>query len=273
MFNRPVGVFLGLETSFNPFSMHPVYRERLAGLPLAERVAAMRDPEIRAALIKPEGVLNHPFRNTVRRFEQMYQMSDPAEYEPDPSTSIAAIAARRGVTPDEVVYDMLLEKDGHALLMVASANYGDRNLDSSLQLMKRDDTVLALGDGGAHYGMICDASYSTYTLTHWTRDRTRGEKLGVAEAVHMLTDQPAKLHGFRDRGRLVAGLKADVNVIDMDRLSLPSPIVVRDLPGGGKRLTQLSEGYEATLVSGVVIQRNGQDTGARPGKLVRDAGF
>jgi N-acyl-D-aspartate/D-glutamate deacylase len=272
VFNRPVGVILGLESTFHPFSMHPYYVEHLAHLPLPERVKAMRTPQARAALIKPEGVLNHPFKNTVRRFEQMYLMGEVADYEPDPSESIAAIAAARGVTCDEVAYEMLLMNEGRAKLMVASANYGDRNLDSTLALMKRDDTVLALGDGGAHYGLICDASYSTYTLTHWVRDRSRGERIDLAKAVNMLTDQPAKLHRFRDRGRLEAGMKADLNVIDMDRLKLYSPTVVHDLPGGGKRLTQNAEGYVATFVSGVAIQRDGVDTGARPGKLVRNAG-
>jgi N-acyl-D-aspartate/D-glutamate deacylase len=273
IFNRPVGVILGLEASLHPFSMHPLYIEKLAKLPLAERVAEMRKPEVRATLIQPEGVLNHPFRNVVRRFEQMYLMEEVAEYEPHPSTSIAAIAAARGLPPDEVVYDMLLQNEGRAKLMVASANYADRNLDVTLELLKRDDTVLALGDGGAHYGMICDASYSTFTLTHWVRDRSRGERIDLAQAVNMLCDQPAKLHRFRDRGRLAPGMKGDLNLIDMDRLKLYSPTVVYDLPGGGKRLSQSADGYVATYVSGVAIQRDGVDTGARPGKLVRDAGF
>jgi N-acyl-D-amino-acid deacylase len=272
VFNRPVGVILGLEASFHPFSMHPYYIEHLAKLPLAERVKAMRSPEARAALIKPEGVLNHPFKNTVRRFEQMYFMGELADYEPHPSTSVAALAAARGVSVDEVVYEMLLMNEGRAKLMVASANYGDRNLDTTLELLKRDDTVMALGDGGAHYGMICDASYSTFTLSHWVRDRARGARLDLAQAVHMLCDQPAKLHRFRDRGRLQVGMKGDLNIIDMDKLKLFSPTVVHDLPGGGKRLTQAAEGYVATFVSGVAIQRDGVDTGARPGKLVRDAG-
>jgi N-acyl-D-aspartate/D-glutamate deacylase len=272
VFNRPLGVILGLEASFHPFSMHPLYVEKLAKLSLAERVAEMRKPEVRAALIQHDGVLNHPFRSVVRRFEQMYLMSDPADYEPDPSTCVVKLAAARGISPDEVVYDMLLLNEGRSLLLVAAANYGDRNLDTTLELLKRDDTVLALGDGGAHYGMICDASYSTYTLTHWVRDRARGARLDLAEAVQMLCEQPAKLHGFRDRGRLERGMKADVNVIDFDRLTLFSPTVVRDLPGGGKRLTQAAGGYVATLVAGDVIQREGVDTGARPGRLVRDAG-
>ena len=273
VFNRPVGVILGLDASFHPFSMHPVYIEQLAPLPLAQRVARMRDPEVRAALIKPQGVLNHPFHTAVRRFTKMYPMGDPANYEPDPSTSIAAIAAARGVTADEVAYDMLLEDQGRAMLMVAGANYAASNLDAAREMLQSDDAILALGDGGAHYGMICDASYSTYALTHWVRDRTRGERLDLSKTVQMMTDRTARLMGFNDRGRLAPGMKADVNIIDMDRLKLFSPTIVYDLPGGGKRLTQTAEGYVATLCAGVAIQREGVDTGARPGRLVRDAGL
>ena len=273
VFNRPVGLILGLDASFNPFSMHPVYIEQLAHLPLAQRVARMRDPDIRAALMKPEGVLNNPIRNVVRRFTQMYPMGNPANYEPDPSTSIAAIAAARGVTADEVAYDLMLEDEGRAMLLVASANYTARNLDAALEMLQSDHAILALGDGGAHYGMICDASYSTYALTHWVRDRTRGERLDLSKTVHMMSERPAKLMGFSDRGRLAPGMKADVNVIDMDRLKLFSPTVVHDLPGDGKRLTQTAEGYVATLVAGLAIQRDGVDAGARPGRLIRNPGL
>jgi N-acyl-D-aspartate/D-glutamate deacylase len=272
IFNRPVGVILGFELSFNPFSGHPLYMEHLAKLPLDQRVAEMRKPHVRARLIQPEGDLQNPLRRLFRRFSQMYPMGVLADYEPDPATSVTAMAAARGVSRDEVALDLMLEEDGRAKLLVAATNYSERNLDATLELMKHDAVVMALGDGGAHYGMISDASYTTFTLTHWVRDRARGEKLDLAKAVQMLCDAPAQLYGFRDRGRIAPGMKADLNVIDLDRLKLFSPTVVHDLPGGGKRLAQAAEGYVATYVSGVAIQRDGRDTGARPGKLVRDAG-
>lgn len=273
IFNRPIGVVLGLEGSFNPFSMHPYYVEHLAKLPLAERVAEMRKPNVRAQIVQPAGVMDHPFGHTMRRFNQMFRLGEVADYEPDRANSVESIAASRGVSADEVAYDMLLEQDGRAMLLVAAANYADGNLDTALEMMRREETILGLGDGGAHLGFVSDASYTTFTLTHWTRDRTQGERLGLAEAVRMLTSAPARSHRFHDRGRIAPGLKADLNIIDMDRLTLRSPSIVYDLPGGAKRMTQKADGYVATYVSGVAIRREGEDTGARPGRLVRDAGI
>ncbi len=271
VFNRPSGVILALETGFHPFMGHPKFVEHLAKLPHAERVAAMRQPDVRAALLKPMGASTHPFATLLAQFNLIFPLRGASDYEPAASTSIAAVAAARGVSPYEVAYDLLMENDGRGKLMVATTNYGEGNLNSSLKMMRRDDTVLALGDGGAHYGLICDASYTTFQLAHWVRDR-KGERLGLAEAVHMMTDQPARLYSFRDRGRIAPGLKADLNVIDMDRLTLHPPEVVSDLPAGGRRLTQTADGYVATLVSGRTIMRDGVDTGARPGKLVRSVG-
>ncbi len=266
VFNRPGGGIAGLENNYHPFAEHPLYKERLAHLPLAARVAEMRKPEVRAALLAPDAALA-----TSAPFDALFPLGDPADYEPHPSTSVAALAAARGMNPFEVVYDMLLERDGRAKLLRTMTGYVDRNLDTALELLQHKDTVLALGDGGAHYGFVCDASYTTTNLTHWVRDRQRGGRLGLAEAVAMLTDAPARLYGFRDRGRLAPGLKADVNIIDMDRLTLHAPEMVHDLPAGGRRLDQQADGYVATLVSGQPIQRDGKDTGARPGRLVRDA--
>jgi N-acyl-D-amino-acid deacylase len=271
VFNRPVGVILGLPASFNPFSGHPFYVEHLAKLPLEARVAEMRKPEVRARLLQGEGDTGHPMQRTFRNFEQMYPMGRVADYEPDGAMSIAAQARAKGVTPYEIALDHMLQDEGRAMLFIASSGYGARNLDEVLGLMTLDEAVLGLGDGGAHYGMICDASYTTTTLTHWVRDRTRGAKLDLGRAVQMLSATPASLYGFKDRGRIAPGMKADLNVIDLDRLKLFSPTVVHDLPGGGKRLTQTAEGYVATYVSGVAIQREGEDAGARPGRLVRGA--
>jgi N-acyl-D-amino-acid deacylase len=271
--NRPVGFMLGLEASLNPFSLHPFYAEKLAPLPLAQRVAEMKKPDVRERLLSEQPTLKHINVSTISRWARMYEMGEVPDYEPEPSTSIGARAAATGQDPYAIAYDLLLARDGHALLMVTSTNYGAGNLDHTLELMKRDDMVLALGDGGAHYGMICDASYSTATLTHWVRDRTRGSKITLPQAINMLTQRPADLYRFKDRGRIAVGMKADLNVIDMDRLQLFSPSMIYDLPGGGKRLTQTASGYETTIVSGVAVQREGIDTGARPGKLVRDAGI
>ena len=270
--NRPVGMILGLEASYNPFSNHPYYAEHLAARPFAERVTEMRKPEVRERLLRAEPLLPHPLQRTLQRFERLFPMGELAQYEPDAASSVAAMAAARGVEPMAVVYDLLLERDGHAMLLSAATNFAEGNLDTTLELMQRSDTVLALGDGGAHYGMICDASYPTATLTHWVRDR-KGQRLSLAEAIQMLTEQPARLHRFRDRGHIAVGLKADLNIIDLERLKLFSPSVIYDLPGGGKRLSQVAQGYVATYVSGVAIQRGGEDTGARPGRLVRNAGI
>jgi N-acyl-D-aspartate/D-glutamate deacylase len=273
VFNRPVGIILGLETNHHAFSDHPLYQERLAGLPLASRVAEMRKPEVRKALLAFDGRAAHPLvAATTRLWARMFPIGEPANYEPDPSTSVAAQAAARGVSPEEVAYDLLLEHDGRAKLLITATGYAKGNLDEIGELLTSKDAVLALGDGGAHYGLICDASYTTYLLTHWVRDRVGG-RIDLADAVRMLSQAPAELYRFRDRGRIAPGLKADLNVIDLDRLKLPAPTVVHDLPAGGRRLNQDAEGYAATLVSGVPIRRDGQDTGARVGRLVRNAGM
>jgi N-acyl-D-aspartate/D-glutamate deacylase len=273
VFNRPVGIILGLETNHHAFSSHPFYLEHLADLPLAQRVAEMRKPEVRAELLSGEGQSSHPLvAGTTRLWSRMYPIGEPANYEPDPATGVLAQAQARGLSPEEVAYDMLLENGGQAKLLVAGTGYAKGNLDEIRELLTGPDAVLALGDGGAHYGLICDASYTTWLLTHWVRDRATG-RIDLPRAVRMLSQAPADLYRFGDRGRLEPGLKADINVIDLDRLNLPAPKVVRDLPAGGRRLTQDAEGYLATIVSGVVARRDGADTGARAGRLVRDAGM
>ena len=210
----------------------------------------------------------HPLMFAAQAFEWMFPLGDPPNYEPPREESIASRARARGVSPFEEAYDRLLDDDGHAMLLVTLANFRDGTLDTVAELIQRQDVVLGLGDGGAHYGMICDASFPTYMLTHWVRDRATG-RLSVAEAVRELTSAPARVAGLADRGRIAVGFKADLNVIDAGAMHLHRPVVIHDLPGGGRRLDQTAEGYVATIVSGEVIAENGVPTDARPGKLVR----
>ena len=268
IFPRPIGLVLGLELSGNPFVMYPSYQQ-IAGLPLAQRVAEMRKPEVRERILNDKpGSDGHPLMFAAQAWNYMFPLADPPDYEPSPSDSIGARAAARGVTPLEEAYDRLLDDDGHAMLLVTLANFRDGSLDTVAELIRRDDVVLGLGDGGAHYGMICDASFPTYLLTHWVRDRASG-RLSVAEAVRELTSAPARVAGLADRGRIAVGYKADLNVIDAQALRLHRPVVVSDLPAGGRRLDQTADGYVATIVSGQVIAENGTPTDARPGKLIR----
>ena len=268
MFPRPIVLVIGLELTGNPFVFYPSYRE-IAELPLEERVAEMRKPEVRARILadKPAGD-GHPLLYLAQAWNWIFPLTDEPDYEPDASTSIAARAAARGVTPMEEAYDRLLDEDGHAMLLVAMANFENNSLDTVGELIRRDDVVLGLGDGGAHYGMICDASYPTFLLAHWARDR-KARRLSIPDAVRMMTSVPAKVAGLADRGRIAVGFKADLNVIDHAALRLHKPVITHDLPAGGRRLDQTADGYVATVVSGEVIAENGVPTDARPGKLVR----
>ena len=268
MFPRPIGLVIGLELTGNPFVFYPSYR-KIADLPLAERVAEMRKPEVRARILadKPAGD-GHPLLYLAQAWNWIFPLTDEPDYEPDASTSIAARAAARGVTPMEEAYDRLLDEDGHAMLLVAMANFENNSLDTVGELIRRDDVVLGLGDGGAHYGMICDASYPTFLLAHWARDR-KARRLSIPDAVRMMTSVPAKVAGLADRGRIAVGFKADLNVIDHAALRLHKPVITHDLPAGGRRLDQTADGYVAMVVSGEVIAENGVPTDARPGKLVR----
>ena len=267
VFARPIGLVIGLELTANPFVLYPSY-QRIADLPLAARVAEMRKPEVRAEILADKPGEGHPFMYFAQSWEWMFPLTDPANYEPAAQDSILARAAARGVSPLEEAYDRLLDEDGHAMMLVALANFENNSLDTVGELMRRDDVVLGLGDGGAHYGMICDASYPTFVLAHWARDRATG-RLSVAEAVRQLTSVPARVAGLDDRGRIAVGYKADLNVIDHAGLTLRKPTIVRDLPGGGRRLDQSADGYVATIVSGEVIAENGAPTAARPGTLIR----
>jgi N-acyl-D-aspartate/D-glutamate deacylase len=207
----------------------------------------------------------------LNNYAKMFSLAEPLDYEPTPEQSIAAIAARRGLQPAEVALDVMLEQGGKGLLYVPFLNYADDCLEPSLEMMRHPDTILGLGDGGAHVGMICDGSFPTFMLTHWTRDRTRGVRRLRLDDEGQRQPLPARALGLHDRGLVAVGYKADLNLIDHAALSLTAPKMVSDLPAGGKRLLQYAHGYVATIVSGEVVYEHGEATGALPGKLVRGA--
>ncbi|KQT30999.1 amidohydrolase [Sphingomonas sp. Leaf412] len=266
---RPVGLMLGLQGSVHPFISRPSYAA-IQHLPLAEMVAAMRDPDLRARLIAEAPLKDHPFVNSVAGAQhKMFRIGDRVNYEPDPSTSIAAEAERLGVHPDELVYDALLEDEGRAFLFFPMHNYVEGDLSNVQSMIEHPDTLAGLSDGGAHVGAICDVSLPTFMLTHWCRDRTRGPLLDLATTVRQQTRDTAAAVGLKDRGVLAPGYLADLNVIDFDALELGKPYMVHDLPTGARRLMQKATGYVATIKSGEVIYRDGEPTDALPGKLIR----
>ena len=267
---RPVAVLYGLELSFHPFSTCPSYRA-VEGLPLTQKLARLRDPVLRARLLAEEPVYSNPnMLAFMRNVANMFVLGDPPNYTPPAAARLDARAAALGVTPLELAYDLLVSGDGRTILFHPGANYTDCSDANMASMLRHPDTVMALGDGGAHYGLICDASYTTHALTYWTRDRP-GERWPLAWAVQQLTDVPARAVGLGDRGRLAPGYKADINVIDLDRLRVAAPHPVHNLPGGGRRLEQTAEGYRATIVGGEITYRDGTFTGALPGRLVRGA--
>lgn len=268
VFPRPIGMVVGLDVSWNPFSFCAGFAD-LASLGAHDRAVRMRDPALRAQLLAEEpDVTRFPLARQARNFARMYPIAEGFDYEPDPSESIAARAAARGVTPVEEAYDWLLRDDGRQTMLVAMGNFADGTLDAVGDLLVHDGVVVGLGDGGAHYGLISDSSYPTTMLAHWVRDRA-GTRLPVETAVRALTRRPAETVGLGDRGLLRAGLRADVNVIDLAALTLHPPEPIADLPAGGKRLMQRADGYRASIVAGQVTYRDGVATGARPGSLVR----
>jgi N-acyl-D-aspartate/D-glutamate deacylase len=267
---RPVGLLLGLELSRNPFQTHPSYRE-IAKLPLAERLARLRQPELRAAILRENATATDDPLFFRPNYDKMYLLGDPPDYEQPPEKTLGAQARRQGKKPEELAYDAMLTDEGRGMLYVPFLNYADGNLDATREMLCDPRSVPGLSDGGAHCGIICDASFPTYLLTHWTRDRSRGEKLSIPFVVAAQSRKTALSVGLTDRGLIAPGYKADVNVIDYDRLHLHPPKVHYDLPVGGRRLLQQVDGYEATIVSGVVTQRSGASTGAHPGQLIRGA--
>ena len=272
---RPVGVLFGLELTANPFSTYPAYRE-IAKLPLSERVARLRDPEFRAALLAQEPDSGRaPGLSPARAWDRIYLMGlESPDYEITADRSIAAIAAGRGVDPRAVALDHMLDGgagDGRGILYLPLLNYADGNLDHVHTMLGHDCVVPGLSDGGAHVGMICDGSFPTTNIVHWTRDRTRGPRLSLERMIKGQCRDTAETVGLFDRGLVQPGYRADLNVIDYDRLTLMAPQVAYDLPTGGRRLIQRAQGYTATIVAGQTTYRDGAPTDALPGRLLRGA--
>ena len=270
---RPTGLVLGWQSTVHPFVSRAAYRA-IADLPFAERLARLKDPAVREAIVSEQadmsgyGVLGMIL---MHGYDRMFRLERDAglDYEPAAGDSVAALAAATGKPPAEIVYDMLMERDGRGYIYLPLLNYTNFNFDHIHEMMNHPATVLSLSDGGAHCGVICDASFPTYMLTHWARDRARGPRLPLEQVVHMQTQRTATLYGLHDRGVLAAGMKADVNIIDYDRLRILPPEMVFDLPAQGRRMIQRSEGYRATIVSGRVTFENGVETGEMPGQLIR----
>jgi N-acyl-D-aspartate/D-glutamate deacylase len=267
---RAIGMLLSYNHTLNPFCTTESYKP-LASLPLATRLPMLRHAETRAKIIA-EATDPNPtnlLATFVRDFERMYLLSDPPDYEPPVENSIAAQARKRGIAPEALAYDLLLEDEGRRMLFVGTTNYYGKSLDATLEMLKHRDTVPGLGDGGAHLGVMCDASYSTFMLTHWARDRSRGERLPLPFVVKSLTRDTARVIGLNDRGLIKTGHRADLNIIDFDRLQLGLPKVHSDLPAGGRRIIQTATGYDATILRGEITFRDGAPTDALPGRLVR----
>jgi N-acyl-D-aspartate/D-glutamate deacylase len=267
---RPIGVLIGLRATANPFMFCPSYRQ-LHSLTHDERVARLRDPEVRRTLLRehasstPSGFVGILHSG----YDRMYPLSDPPDYEPSPADSVAGRAAAAGVAADELLYDFLLDDGGTRLLYIPLMNYARGSLDDVREMLTSPDALFGLSDAGAHCNSICDGSFPTTALTHWTRDRSRGERLPLEYVVHHQTQRTARHVGWTDRGVVAPGMLADLNVIDLDRLTLHPPQLVADLPAGGTRLLQSADGYVATVKRGQVIAEHGELTGTRPGRLQR----
>jgi len=277
---RPVGVLMGWETTVHPFVLHPEFR-RVAKLPRPEMIAELRKPEVRARLLAG-GAIPDPqptdavvpvifLQFLLASFHKMYPLGERHDYEPAPEKALAAQAAASGRAELELAYDAMMANDGRGLLYFPLFGYAGGDFEAIRETICHPQTGLSLADGGAHCGAICDAGIPTFMLTHWARDRSRGERLPLEMVVKRQTWDTAAQYGLRDRGRLAAGYKADVNLIDFDKLELEQPEVRYDLPAGGRRLFQGARGYRATIVGGEVTFENGEATGALPGHLVRGA--
>ncbi len=271
---RPVGLLIGLQSSYHPLLAFPAYADT-AARPVAEQARALRDPGLRSRLladmVAPDDTGTGGSQRRRQRpidYGRLYPLGDVPDYEPAPETSVLRLAASRGVDPAALLLDLLSENDGRDFLYTPFSNFADGNLDACGEMLAHPRTVLGLGDGGAHVGLISDASFPTYALAHWARDRTRG-RMEVGRVVEQLTSATARAVGLLDRGVLAAGMRADMNVIDFEELACARPFMAYDLPAGGKRLLQGARGYRATMVAGTITYRDGEPTGALPGRLVR----
>jgi N-acyl-D-aspartate/D-glutamate deacylase len=269
---RPFGLLAGHQTAANPFMNRPALVE-IADLPLAERAQRLKDPAFRARVLSDERTADPNGFDVLLGDEsicvKLFPMGDPPDYEPDESQSIAAIASREGRKPGDVLYDFMLRDDARELLLLPLLNYSDHNLDAQREMIEHPRSLISLGDGGAHCGLICDASLPTFLLTHWARDRKRGARLPLERAVHVTTQRTATYYGLLDRGVIAPGYKADLNLIDFDRLALRRPEMAYDLPAGARRLLQKADGYVMKIVSGEIVMEEGEPTGALPGSLLR----
>lgn len=271
VYPRAQGYLVGLELSRHPFKFHPSYRA-IMDLPLAEKARAMCEPELRRRLLS-----ERPDPDQADAVELMlvtkslnaYDIGEVPSYDLKTLPSLQGEAAARGVSPWEVALDWLVKRDGKHLFMAAVVNLGGEDLEAVHTMINDDNTLIGLGDGGAHYGFVCDAGYPTTLLAYWARDRKEADRLSLAKAVHLLSRRNAIAMGLPDRGLIAAGMKADINVIDFDRLDFAPFEVAYDLPGGGRRVLQGAQGYDATLVSGVITHRHDRPTGATPGRLVK----
>ncbi|HEY2709685.1 MAG TPA: amidohydrolase family protein [Caulobacteraceae bacterium] len=268
---RPTGILHGLTSSFHMFATRPTWRNKLADLSLEEKVAAMKRPEIRAALLgEPSVTQNGPFAGDANEFlYRVFPLGERPNYEPDRDGSVAGMAEAAGVTPMEMMYGLLLREDGRELFYQPLGGYFTYNFDFFRKNMQHPNVIFGLSDGGAHCGVIADAGMPTFILTHWGRDRTKGERFPVEFLIRKLTRDTAMAYGLSDRGQLQPGLLADLNIIDFDALRLYRPEAIYDLPAGGRRLVQRADGYRYTIKSGQVTFEDGESTGALPGSLVR----
>jgi len=268
---RATGINMGLTATLNPFTFYPSFYE-LSKQSLEEKVATMKDPAFKEKLLSEDPVsIGNPLVDEITQsFNKMFRLGEPANYEPEPDASFEAIAKKQNISPQEVAYDCMLEKEGRALIYHPLFNYLPGNLDYVERMLNHPYSISGLGDAGAHCGAISDASFPTTLIQHWGRDRKRGKKIPLEKLISMQTLETSRLLGITDRGVLKEGYKADINVIDFENLTLHEPEVVNDLPAGGRRLVQRASGYEYTIVSGQIAFKDGESTGALNGKLIRN---